>query len=317
LNTKREAIPAAPASGRAFIALAAAGSIWGTGFLFGKWAFSELSVGQLVLYRFLFASIGFAPITWHALRNPATRIARQDWNLILIAALVGVPVQFLIQFGGLARTTVSHASLMVGALPVLLAAGSAMFAHEHVTPGRWVALVASMIGAGLIAFGASSGEGGAHASLAGDLLVAVSLLAGVAWILITQALMKTGRYSPLNASAYVITAGTLMLVVWVIATEGLPSIHLSAGTWASVVALGLFATTLTTWLWNWGLAHVPASRAGVFLNLEPVVGTLLGVILLNDVLGSYSILGGLLVIGTAVYVATSEDKQLNTSSAGA
>jgi drug/metabolite transporter (DMT)-like permease len=303
LNNKGAAISAAPGSARAFLALAAAGSIWGTGFLFGKWALDELSVGDLVLYRFLFASLGFAPLTWRALRNPATRIARQDWNLILIAALVGVPVQFLIQFAGLARTTVSHASLMVGALPVLLAAGSALFAHEHVTLDRWLALFLSMIGAGLIAFGASSGEGGAHASLGGDLLVAVSLLAGVAWILITAVLMKTGRYSPVNASAYVITIGTLMLVVWVIATEGLPPIHLSTRTWVSVIALGVLATTLTTYLWNWGLAHVPASQAGVFLNLEPVVGTLLGVLLLHDVLGSYSILGGLLVIGTAVFVA--------------
>ena len=303
LNNKGAAISAAPPSARAFLALAAAGSIWGTGFLFGKWALDELSVGDLVLYRFLFASLGFAPLTWRALRNPATRIARQDWNLILIAALVGVPVQFLIQFAGLARTTVSHASLMVGALPVLLAAGSALFAHEHVTWDRWLALFLSMIGAGLIAFGASSGEGGAHASLSGDLLVAVSLLAGVAWILITAVLMKTGRYSPVNASAYVITIGTLMLVVWVIATEGLPPIHLSTRTWVSVIALGVLATTLTTYLWNWGLAHVPASQAGVFLNLEPVVGTLLGVMLLHDVLGSFSILGGLLVIGTAVFVA--------------
>ena len=303
MNNKSEAISAAPSGARAFLALAAAGSIWGTGFLFGKWALDELSVGQLVLYRFLFASLGFAPLTWRALRNPATRIARQDYTLIFVAALVGVPVQFLIQFAGLARTTVSHASLMVGALPVLLAAGSALFAHEHVTWERWLALFASMIGAGLIAFGASSGEGGAHASLSGDLLVAVSLFAGVAWILITQVLMKTGRYSPVNASAYVITIGTLMLVIWVIATEGLPPVHLSARTWACVIALGIFATTLTTYLWNWGLAHVPASQAGVFLNLEPVVGTLLGVILLHDALGSYSILGGLLVIGTAVFVA--------------
>ena len=53
-----------------------------------------------------------------------------------VAALVGVPIQFLIQFAGLARTTVSHASLMVGNLPVLLAAGSALFAHERVTPKR-------------------------------------------------------------------------------------------------------------------------------------------------------------------------------------
>ena len=310
MNIKGEATPAAPSNGRAFAALAAAGCLWGTGFLFGKWALTELSVGQLVLYRFLFASIGFAPITWQALRRPETRIARQDFTLMFVAALVGVPIQFLIQFAGLARTTVSHASLMVGALPVLLAAGSALFAHEHVTRGRWLALFASMIGAGLIAFGASSGEAGTQASLSGDLLVALSLVAAVVWILITQGLMKTGRYSPVIASAYVITAGTLMLVVWVVGTEGFPPIHLSARTWASVVASGILATTVTTYLWNWGLARVPASQAGVFLNLEPVVGALLGVILLHDVLGSFSILGGLLVIGAAVFVAASSNYNL-------
>ena len=288
---------------RAFAALATAGCLWGTGFLFGKWALEQLAVGQLVLYRFLFASIGFAPITWRALQNPATRIPRQDFKLISIAALLGVPVQFLIQFEGLARTTVSHASLMVGALPVLLAAGSAMFAHEKVNKSRWLALIASMIGAGLIAFGASSGEAGAQASLTGDLLVALSLIAAVAWVLMTQRMMKSGRYSPVVASAYVITAGTLMLAIWVIATEGFPPVHLSARTWANVLVLGLLATTLTTFLWNWGLARVPASQAGVFINLEPVVGTILGVLVLNDVLGSYSILGGLLVIGAAIFVA--------------
>ena len=289
--------------GRAFAALATAGCLWGTGFVFGKWALTELSVGHLVLYRFLFAAIGFAPITWRALRAPETRIARQDFWLICTAALLGVPVQFLIQFAGLARTTVSHASLMVGALPVLLAAGSAIFVRERVTPGRWVALFASMIGAALIAFGASTGEAGAKASVAGDLLVALSLITAVVWILISQRLMKSGRYTPVNASAYVITIGALMLAVWVIGTEGFPSVHLSLRTWVCVIASGLLATTVTTYLWNWGLARVPASQAGVFLNLEPVVGAILGVALLHDVLGSYAILGGVLVIGAAVFVA--------------
>ena len=242
-------------------------------------------------------------MTWQALRRPETRIARQDWSIVLVAALLGVPVEFLIQFAGLARTTVSHASLMVGALPVLLAAGSALFVHERVRKGRWLALIASMIGAALIAFGASTGEAGAQASLSGDLLVALSLIVAVVWVLISQWLMKTGRYSPVNASAYVIIIGTLMLAVWVIGTEGFPPIHLSARTWACLAASGLLATTVTTYLWNWGLARVPASQAGVFLNLEPVVGAILGVLLLQDVLGSYAIAGGALVIGAAVYVA--------------
>ena len=289
---------------RAFAALAAAGSLWGTGFLFGKWALTELSVGQLVLYRFLFASIGFAPAVWRGLRNPATRIARQDYFLIFAAALLGVPAQFLIQFGGLARTTVSHASLMVGILPVLLAAASALFLREHVTKSRWIALFASTFGAALIAFSASTGEAGGQATVAGDLLVVLSLIGGVAWILLCQRLMNTGRYSPVSVSAYVMTAGALMVAVWVIGTEGLPPIHLSARTWISLVALGLVATTATTYLWNWGIERVSASQAGVFLNLEPVVGAVLGVLLLQDRLGSFAILGGLLVIGAAIFVAS-------------
>jgi len=292
--------------GRAFAALATAGCLWGTGFLFGKWALAELSVGQMVLYRFLFASLGFAPAVWRGLRDPVTRIRRQDLALILIAALVGVPIQFLVQFAGLARTTVSHASLMVGLLPVLLAAGSALFAHERVNAKRWIALVASTIGAGLIAFGASTGEGGAQASLAGDLLVAVSLIAAVGWILLSQRLMRSGHYSSVTASAYVMTAGTPMLALWVLATEGPIPVRLSALTWMSVAAMGLLATTVTTYLWNWGLAQVPASQAGVFVNLEPVVGAILGVLVIHDVLGPYGLVGGILVIGAAIFVAAND-----------
>jgi drug/metabolite transporter (DMT)-like permease len=294
---------------RAYVALAAAGCLWGTGFLFGKWALAELSVGHMVLYRFVFTAIGFAPATISGLRRRETRIARGDMPLFLVAALLGVPVQFLIQFAGLARTTVSHASLMVGILPVLLAAGAALFAHERVSPSRWTALLTSTFGAALIALGASRGEAGHAASLTGDVLVAGSLLASVVWILIGQRMMKAGRrYSPAHTSAYIMTAGMLMLAVWVFATEGPPSIHLSLRTWLSVIASGLLATTVTTFLWNWALVRVPASTAGVFVNFEPVVGAILGVALLGDVLGPYAVVGGLLVIGAAVFVAMSDEQ---------
>ncbi len=293
---------------RAYAALATAGCLWGTGFLFGKWALRELSVGHMVFYRFLFATIGFAPATIRGLRRRQTRIARRDLPLFFVAALLGIPVQSIIQFAGLARTTVSHASLMVGNLPVLLAAGAAILGHERVTARRWVALVASTLGASLIAVGASQGEAGQAASLSGDLLVAASLLAGVGWILASQRLMMAGRdYPPGRASAYITTIGAAMLAVWVFATEGPPSVHLSALTWISVIAPGILATTVTIYLWNWALVRVPASKAGVFINLEPVVGAILGIVPLGDVLGPYAVFGGLLVIGTAIYVATSAD----------
>ena len=134
-----------------YAACALAGGLWGTGFFFGKIAMREMSSAHMVLYRFLFACLGLTPIL---LRGRPGLDAR-GWRILLTAALLGVPVQFLLQFAGLARTTVSHASLMVGTLPVVLAVGASIFAHEHLDRIGWTALAVSSTGAALIAFGHS------------------------------------------------------------------------------------------------------------------------------------------------------------------
>src|ERR1700704_2430020 len=96
-------------------ACALAGCLWGTGFFFGKLALREMSVGHMVLYRFLFATLGTMPILFASRRRSLDEKApawtsRERWVLLLSAAL-GIPIQFILQFEGLARTTVSHASL--------------------------------------------------------------------------------------------------------------------------------------------------------------------------------------------------------------
>ena len=52
------------ASGRsmAFLALAAAGCAWGTGFYFTKVALTEMGVGHMLLYRFAFGCLGLLPV---------------------------------------------------------------------------------------------------------------------------------------------------------------------------------------------------------------------------------------------------------------
>ena len=94
-------------------ACALAGCLWGTGFYWGRIALNEMSVEYMVLYRFLFACVGMLPVVL----LHRVRLTGYEVRLLLISAFFGVPVQFLIQFHGLARTTVSHASLMVGSMP--------------------------------------------------------------------------------------------------------------------------------------------------------------------------------------------------------
>lgn len=277
-----------------YFACALAGGIWGTGFFFGKIAMREMSSAHMVLYRFLFACIGMAPIL--LLRRPGLNL--REWRILLMAAFLGVPLQFLLQFAGLARTTVSHASLMVGTLPVVLAVGASIFSHERLDRIGWAALITSSIGAALIAFGGGPHSGKADApSLAGDLLVVVSMFIALGWILLNQRLLRD--HSPLVVTAYGIATGTVMLAIWVFSTEGPPPIHISGTAWLALAASGLLCTASTTFLWNWGLTQVPASRAGVFLNLEPVIGSLLGIAFLSEHLGPIAWFGGAMIVGAA------------------
>ena len=69
---------------------------------------------------------------------------------------------------------------------------------------------------------------------------------------------------------------------------------------------GIGGAALTTLLWNWGIHRVPASRAGVFLNIEPALGSWLGVRLLGEHLGPYAWAGGALILGAAITLTVRE-----------
>jgi drug/metabolite transporter (DMT)-like permease len=187
----------------------------------------------------------------------------------------------LVQFAGLRLTTVSHASLIVGTLPMLLAS-SALFLHERLKVVESRALLGSGLGALLIALSKTNVITGPQPTSRGDLLVFISMLAAVVSILITKRLME--RYDSLQITASMIVLGTIFLVSWVMLSQPW-RFRFSPETWTALAAQGLFATAGAYLLWNWGLARVPASRAGVFLNLEPLTGALLGVFVLHETLG--------------------------------
>jgi drug/metabolite transporter (DMT)-like permease len=291
-------------------ACALAGTLWGTGFFWGRLALNEMGVEPMVLYRFLFATLGMLPV---ALRN-RVRLTAGEWRTLLLAAAFGIPIQFLLQFQGLEHTTVSHASLMVGTMPVLLAAAATVFAGERLDWFGWLALFASTAGVALVALGGSRATTGRETpSLAGDLLVLVSLITALVWVLLSKKLMET--VSPKVVSAYTILSGTGMLLVivlgpWVLEplthahVDPVPVKHVSLTAWTALAIGGLFCTAATTLLWNWGIHHVPASRAGVFLNIEPALGSILGVELLGEKLGPYAWLGGALILSAAITLTT-------------
>lgn len=104
------------------------------------------------------------------------------------------------------------------------------------------------------------------------------------------------------ATAYIFSCGTVMMVPIVIIQDGLPWLHVSPVTWLALIVLGVFCSSATNVLWSWGLRSIEASHAGIYTNLEPLVGALLGVVLLHDHLGSGTIVGGILILGASLLI---------------
>jgi drug/metabolite transporter (DMT)-like permease len=310
--TQAAVSPATPHYLLGYGACALAGSLWGTGFYFGRLALNEMSVEHMVLYRFLFACLGMLPVVMVRLMQSGMRMRLGPGELrdLLLAASFGIPIQFLMQFHGLAMTTVSHASLMVGAMPVLLAGAAALFAGERLDGVGWTIMAASTAGAALVTLGGHrSAAAQGQPTLAGDLLVLASLVVALTWILLSKKLLQ--KHSAPAVTAATLFTGTLMLSA-VVTVEQLcaPLLHttvepfpfaaVSLRAWLALAASGVLCTAATTLLWNWGLHHVPTSRAGVFLNIEPALGSVLGVELLGEQLGPFAWVGGALIVGAAL-----------------
>lgn len=292
---KRSANQAIRRERLAIAAVVGACILWGTSFAFGKVALQGLTVYQLVLMRFLVASAALIPV----LARRWVRIQPRDWLRFLLIGFLAVPVTYLVQYLGLTKTTISRASLIIGAGPPLMALGGTLFFGERPGWRAWLAVVGSMLGIALVA-----GNPVAGGTLVGDSLVFLSILISVSWVLLSKSMNQ--RYGALTTTGMMLLTGTVTLIPFSLWLGGLPPLDLTGPVWASLLSLGIVCTALTFFLWNWGLERLPASKAGIYLNLEPLVGVVLGIVLFSESLHTHTILGGALVLLAGVDLARSE-----------
>ncbi len=277
----------------AFTALAVASACWGLSFPFGKLALAELTPTQVVFLRFVLGSACFAFLAY---RKRLALPRRGEWLPLVWTGFLMVPAVFFLQFEGLDRTSVTRAALIVGAFPVLMAVWSVWKGGERLSRLGWGAVAASTLGVAL-----TVGAPGRSGHLTGDLLVLGSMVMAVWWVVATRRLME--RRSALLVTLWSALFGTLLHGVLMLLLDGLPSLDLEPVTWAALVALGLVCTAVSYGLWNWGQRFVPASTAGVFVNLEPLVGAFAGILFFGDPVGWGTYAGGTLIVASAFVIA--------------
>ena len=266
-------------------ALTAAGLLWGTTVPVTRLALAWLPPGWLTVARLGLA----AAVLLVALRG---RIRNAASPAVLAWGAVGYGGAILVQNAGITRTSVSHAALLIGATPVLVALLAAARERHLGPPAAWTGFAVSFAGVALVAVG-----GGGGATLPGDALVLASLGVSAAFT-VAQARLLQSR-DPAAVSAVQFLAAALFALPVAVLAEGPPPPLAGGGPGVALAAtagLALLGTLGANTLFAYGQARVAAEFAGAFVNLEPLVGAAAGALVFGDPVGAPQAIGAAAIL---------------------
>ena len=279
---------------RADLALLGANLVYATSYVVARLTLDSVPAAALAFSRCV---IG-AALLWPLARRGAgfTRIARADHARIAAMGVLGFGVAFALAHWGLVRSTAANAALLIIVEPLAIMALSPMMLGETLGRREGVGGAIALAGTMLVVL---DGIPGVTTRLAphwrGDLLLAGSAIAFASYSLIGRNVLRRHASTPVTALSIAWGAAALAPLAVVEWSRG------ARPTWTLVsvtgmLYLGIVITGLAYLVWNWALERVEAPRLAVFVNIQPLVGTLLGVLLLHEALTVYTVAGGLLIL---------------------
>ena len=281
------------------IAFAALGLIWGSNFIFMKWAAELISPIQVVFLRILF---GFLPILVFALCRRELRVSHlRHWRHFVVMSILATALYYYAFAKGAHLLPSSVAGMLSGAIPLFTFVLTALFLKQEPVTGRKLAGIAfAFLGVLLIAAPWRSGDD--HLNLSGVVYMVLGSLSLGSSFVYARRFMASLGISPLALSTYQV-GFALCILALVTPFTGLSNIgHSAAALTGLVLGLGLTGTGVAYVLYYFIVERMGAVQASAVTYLPPVVALLIGCLLvgeplrLMDLIAMSAILGGVYAI---------------------
>lgn len=276
-----------------------AASIWGGMYVVSKVVLEIIPPFSLVTIRLVLGAVTLA-IILHLKGFPKTSWA--DILRILGVGFVGYGVSLSLQFLGTKLSTAANGSLVTSATPAFVLLFAWMLLKEKITGRRLLALFLATLGVIAVIDPRS-------AQLDPELFLGNLFLIGAAvtWALYSVLVRKVTQNTDVLLFSTIAFLGGLPVTIpagaWELSTTSVGEITL--GVIGGILFLGIISTALAMVLWNTAFAYVDASLASLTFFAQPVVGTLLGWLFLNEKITPLFLLGGLL-IGIGLIISSRE-----------
>lgn len=266
-----------------------AASIWGGMYVVSKVVLEIIPPFTLVTLRLILGALTLVTVL---LVKGFPSVSRKQILQILGVGFVGYGVSLSFQFLGTKLSTAANGSLVTSATPAFVLLFAWLLLKEKITARRLIALFLATLGVVAVIDPRT-------AQLNPDLFLGNLFLIGAAitWALYSVLVRKVTQNTDVLLFSLIAFLGGLPVTIpagaWELSTVGVGEIGL--GVVGGVLFLGIISTALAMVLWNTAFAYVDASLASLTFFAQPVVGTLLGWLFLNETITPLFLVGGILI----------------------
>lgn len=279
---------------RAYFFLTIAALCWGGNAVVGKLAIGHVSPMMLTLWRWAFACAIIFAISIPQLKKDWP-VARQHLPLLFTLGAIGYTLFNVLLYSAVHYTTAINATIEQAAIPFLIFLANLILFRIRISIAQVLGFSLTLVGVALTA---------SH----GDLKSLLALEMNFGDVLMLGAIVGYAAYTILLRWRPPIDWRTLMAIpalAALICTIPLVGWEISRGTaiwpdqygWLAVLYTALFASLVAQIFYVQGIVHIGANRAGLFINLVPVFGTLLSVIILGEELAAFHVIALVLALG--------------------
>jgi len=269
-------------------ALILASALWGVMYVATDSLMAHSPPLVILEIREIISSIILVAIAW---RKKSLSMARKDWKLGIATGVVGFAISIGFQFYGTHLAGAALGSLITASSPILIAVLGALLLAERVPRRRWIAIFVAFGGVILIVGTPAKGAGV-------TLGIFLLIVAAVTWAVYTvlSARLVT-RYSSLTVVTWSSVTGMIVVLPFatLAATHSTHPIPTTLFGWEEMFYISVIGMAFAFFCWVWGFKSVSASRGGVLLLFQPLVGVILGVMLLSEHVTAGTIVGGFIV----------------------
>lgn len=269
------------------------GFAWGIPYLLIKVAVDELSPAQLVLARTALATALLLPI---AVAKGAVVPVLRRWRPLLAFSLVEIAIPWVALGSAETRLPSSTTGLLIAAVPLVgLAVAFLTGRAEHLPPTAWMGLAFGIAGVGtLVGFDVSGSDLGAVAELG---VVVVGYAIGPA--ILSRALDDLPGIGVMGLS---LAITSVIYVPIVLVADGVPSGIPSGDVVASVLLLATVCTAAAFLMLFALIGEVGPVRATTITYVNPAVAVVAGVIVLDEPVTVWTVVGFVLVVAGSYFV---------------